>query len=51
MAQKALEAADAPVLKIKLDADRPFERLAAIREQSGECLWLELEENRMKDTG
>jgi L-alanine-DL-glutamate epimerase-like enolase superfamily enzyme len=31
MAAKAAAAADAPVLKIKLDADRPYERLAAIR--------------------
>jgi len=31
MARKAVAAADAPVLKIKLDADRPMERLAAIR--------------------
>jgi len=31
MAAKAAAAADAPVLKIKLGADRPYERLAAIR--------------------
>lgn len=31
MAAKATAAADAPVLKIKLGADRPYERLAAIR--------------------
>ena len=31
MAAKAKAAADAPVLKIKLGADRPYERLAAIR--------------------
>jgi L-alanine-DL-glutamate epimerase-like enolase superfamily enzyme len=31
MAQKAAAAASAPVLKIKLDADRPYEKLAAIR--------------------
>ena len=31
MAAKAAAAADAPVLKIKLNADRPYERLAAIR--------------------
>jgi L-alanine-DL-glutamate epimerase-like enolase superfamily enzyme len=31
MAAKATAAADAPVLKIKLSADRPYERLAAIR--------------------
>jgi L-alanine-DL-glutamate epimerase-like enolase superfamily enzyme len=31
MAAKASAAADAPVLKIKLGADRPYERLAAIR--------------------
>ena len=31
MAAKAAAAADAPVLKIKLDANRPYERLAAIR--------------------
>lgn len=31
MAEKAAAAADAPVLKIKLNADRPYERLAAIR--------------------
>ena len=31
MAAKAAAAADAPVLKIKLSADRPYERLAAIR--------------------
>jgi L-alanine-DL-glutamate epimerase-like enolase superfamily enzyme len=31
MAEKAAAAFDAPVLKIKLNADRPFERLAAIR--------------------
>jgi L-alanine-DL-glutamate epimerase-like enolase superfamily enzyme len=31
MAAKAANAADAPVLKVKLSADRPFERLAAIR--------------------
>ena len=32
MAAKAAAAADAPVLKIKLNDDRPYERLAAIRE-------------------
>ena len=32
MADKAAAAAQYPVLKIKLDADRPFERLAAIRQ-------------------
>jgi L-alanine-DL-glutamate epimerase-like enolase superfamily enzyme len=32
MADKARAAAKAPVLKIKLDADRPYEKLAAIRE-------------------
>jgi L-alanine-DL-glutamate epimerase-like enolase superfamily enzyme len=32
MAVKAAAAADAPVLKIKLNDDRPYERLAAIRE-------------------
>jgi len=32
MAAKAAAAADAPVLKIKLSDDRPYERLAAIRE-------------------
>ncbi|MEE4217813.1 MAG: N-acetyl-D-Glu racemase DgcA [Xanthomonadales bacterium] len=32
MAAKAISASDAPVLKIKLDADRPYEKLAAIRE-------------------
>jgi len=32
MADKARAAANAPVLKIKLDADRPYEKLAAIRE-------------------
>ncbi len=31
MAAKAASAADAPVLKIKLNDDRPYERLAAIR--------------------
>jgi len=31
MAAKAAAAADAPVLKVKLSADRPYERLAAIR--------------------
>jgi len=31
MAAKAAAAADAPVLKVKLGADRPYERLAAIR--------------------
>jgi L-alanine-DL-glutamate epimerase-like enolase superfamily enzyme len=31
MAAKAAAAADAPVLKIKLDDNRPYERLAAIR--------------------
>jgi L-alanine-DL-glutamate epimerase-like enolase superfamily enzyme len=31
MAAKAAAALDAPVLKIKLNADRPYERLAAIR--------------------
>ncbi|MGK2926284.1 MAG: N-acetyl-D-Glu racemase DgcA [Lysobacterales bacterium] len=31
MAAKAAAAADSPVLKIKLNADRPYERLAAIR--------------------
>ena len=31
MAAKAAAAADAPVLKIKLDANRPYEKLAAIR--------------------
>jgi L-alanine-DL-glutamate epimerase-like enolase superfamily enzyme len=31
MAAKAAAAIDAPVLKIKLNADRPYERLAAIR--------------------
>ena len=31
MAAKAAAAAEAPVLKIKLNADRPYERLAAIR--------------------
>jgi L-alanine-DL-glutamate epimerase-like enolase superfamily enzyme len=31
MAEKAAAAADAPVLKIKLNDDRPYERLAAIR--------------------
>jgi L-alanine-DL-glutamate epimerase-like enolase superfamily enzyme len=31
MAAKAAAAADAPVLKIKLDGDRPYEKLAAIR--------------------
>jgi L-alanine-DL-glutamate epimerase-like enolase superfamily enzyme len=31
MAEKAAAAANAPVLKIKLNADRPLERLAAIR--------------------
>ena len=31
MATKAAAAADAPILKIKLGADRPYERLAAIR--------------------
>jgi L-alanine-DL-glutamate epimerase-like enolase superfamily enzyme len=31
MAAKAAAAADAPILKIKLGADRPYERLAAIR--------------------
>ena len=31
MAAKAAAAADAPVLKIKLNEDRPYERLAAIR--------------------
>ena len=31
MAAKAAAVADAPVLKIKLSADRPYERLAAIR--------------------
>jgi L-alanine-DL-glutamate epimerase-like enolase superfamily enzyme len=31
MAAKAAAAVDAPVLKIKLNADRPYERLAAIR--------------------
>ena len=32
MAEKAAAAADAPVLKIKLNDDRPYERLSAIRE-------------------
>ena len=31
MAEGAAAASDSPVLKIKLDADRPYERLAAIR--------------------
>lgn len=31
MAEKAANAAEYPVLKIKLDGDRPYERLAAIR--------------------
>jgi len=31
MAAKAAAAAEAPVLKVKLNADRPYERLAAIR--------------------
>ncbi len=31
MAAKAAAAADSPVLKIKLDGDRPYEKLAAIR--------------------
>ena len=31
MAAKAAAAADSPVLKIKLDSDRPYEKLAAIR--------------------
>jgi L-Ala-D/L-Glu epimerase / N-acetyl-D-glutamate racemase len=31
MAEKAAKAAEYPVLKIKLDGDRPYERLAAIR--------------------
>ncbi len=31
MAARAAEAADAPLLKIKLDGDRPYEKLAAIR--------------------